>query len=312
MTDIHLSGQISDAEHQMRLDQALALLFTDYSRAQIQLWIKAGYVRVDDRVCDKVRHKTTRGSTVTITAPTPIHTSLLAQAIDVDTIFEDDDIWVINKPAGMVVHPGAGNPDGTLVNALLHHLPTQAQLPRAGLVHRLDKDTTGLLLIAKTPLAQKNLIDAMKARVIKRGYCAIVSGVLLTGGTIDAPIGRHHKVRTKMAVTPTGKPAVTHYRILRPLIGHTLVDVQLETGRTHQIRVHFEHIGHPLAGDLVYHRKIAHKGSASRNVQSALSQFRRQALHAQSLAFSHPRTGSPLRFEVGLPDDLSTLVAALS
>ncbi len=234
-----------------RLDRALATLLPEFTRSQIQQWIAEGQVTVDGRTPRK-RDTVRGGERVEIQVPSPVPSTARAQAIPLEIVHEDDDILVIDKPPGLVVHPGAGNREGTLMNALLHHAPTLAALPRAGIVHRLDKDTSGLLVVAKTERARQSLIGQLQTREMGREYVALVEGVLIAGGTVEAPIGRHHRDRTRMAVSARGKEAVSHYRVLKKYRAHTLVQVRLESGRTHQIRVHMAHLQHPVVGDPVY------------------------------------------------------------
>jgi 23S rRNA pseudouridine1911/1915/1917 synthase len=234
------------------------------------------------------------------------------QDIPLDIRYEDDYVLVINKPAGLVVHPAAGNPDGTLQNALLHHEPALINLPRAGIVHRLDKDTTGLMVVAKTELAHKNLVAALQARDVHREYRALVVGELVAGGTVDEAIGRHPTVRTRMAVHPTGKPAVTHYRVEERYRGHTLLAVRLETGRTHQIRVHMAYIRHPVFGDQVYGNRLRLPGGADQELIDVMRGFKRQALHAFRLGFIHPVTEEEVLFEAEIPDDMTELLELLA
>lgn len=235
----------------------------------------------------------------------------LPQALPLEIVFEDEHLLVVNKPSGLVVHPAAGNPDGTLLNRLLHHAPELATLPRAGIVHRLDKDTTGLLVVAKTLPAHKGLVEQLQARSIKREYRALVVGVLVTGGTVEGAVGRHPVERTRMAVVSGGKPAVTHYRVIERLPAHTFLKVELETGRTHQIRVHLAHIRHPLVGDPLYGgRPRLPKGGTEDQIR-ALQGFRRQALHAVRLRLTHPVSGQVLEWEAPIPEDFRGLLSAL-
>ncbi len=229
-----------------------------------------------------------------------------------DIIHEDDALLVINKPVGLVVHPGAGNPRHTLMNALLHHAPSLATIPRAGIVQRLDKDTSGLMVIAKTLTAHTALVEALQDRHIKREYLAVVNGVLTAGGSVDQPIGRHPRQRIRMAVVAQGKPAVTHYRVVDRYRAHTLIRVQLETGRTHQIRVHMAWKYHPILGDPLYGSRPKLPPGADESVRTTIQGFKRQALHACSLSLSHPQTGEPCRFEAGLPDDMRQLCEQLA
>ncbi|MGH8529302.1 MAG: 23S rRNA pseudouridine(1911/1915/1917) synthase RluD, partial [Nevskiales bacterium] len=274
-----------------RLDKALAGLLPQYSRARLQTWIAAGAVTVNG-VLPRPRDKLAGGETITVAVAEETVVSAAAQAIPLEIVYEDSAILVINKPAGLVVHPGAGNPAGTLLNALLHHAPELAKLPRAGIVHRLDKDTSGLLVVARKLEVHAALVGAMQARLVEREYEAVVCGVMTAGGTVDAAIGRHPQDRKRMTVRANSgrgeRAAVTHYRVLERFRAHTYVRVKLETGRTHQIRVHFQHIRFPIVGDPVYGRRLALPPRARPELEAVLRAFRRQALHARRLALSHP------------------------
>ena len=294
----------------LRLDQALARELPQYSRARLQAWIEAGAVTVDGRR-PRGKDKVLGGERVEIAARLEADDRVAAEARPLAVIHEDRSLFVINKPAGMVVHPGAGNPRHTLQNALLALDPKLALVPRAGLVHRLDKDTSGLLVVARTPEAHARLVAALAEREIERSYLAICTGVMTGGGAVDAPIGRHRAQRTRMAVRNDGREAVTHYRVVQRYRAHTLVRVQLETGRTHQIRVHLAHIGYPIIGDPVYAGRRRLPAGCSPALVAALSAFPRQALHAARLALAHPMTGRSLEWEAPLPEDMAGLVAAL-
>lgn len=294
----------------MRLDQALARLLPDFSRTQIQLWIKNGDVTIQDKPV-RTRYTLKTDEIITIHATRKSQPLYAEEAIPLDTLFEDEDILILNKPVGMVVHPAAGHYEHTLLNALLHHIPNLKTLPRAGIVHRLDKDTSGLLVIAKNHRALKGLIKQLKNHSMERTYQAIVSGVLTSGGTIDEPIGRHPIQRLRMAVIETGKPAITHYRVMERYAAYTRVKVQLETGRTHQIRVHFNHIHHPLLGDPTYGGRFHLPKGASPKLVDCLRQFKRQALHAAELGLSHPVTQEWLHFQAPLPADMQDLIRTL-
>lgn len=309
--NINLEHTISPELIGKRLDQALAQLFPQYSRTQLQEWIKEGCVKINHIVCTQPKHKVTSLALITLQTTLKSSKTWEAQQIDLNIIFEDSDVIIINKPPGLVVHPGAGNPDKTLVNALLHHDPTLATLPRAGIIHRLDKETSGLLIITKNLTAHHVFTEALKAREIKREYLALVKGRLISGATIDAPIGRHPTHRIKMAVTPQGRPATTHYRILERFSAYTYLHVELETGRTHQIRVHFNHIHHPVVGDPLYGKHITMPGKSDDAVKQALKHFQRQALHAYRLSFSHPLTEKKYLFEAPLPSDMANLLNTL-
>jgi len=294
----------------LRLDQALARLLPRHSRASLQLWIRAERVQVEGRL-PRASEKVRGGERVEILVPQAPAGDWAAQAIPLDIVYEDDDLLVINKPAGLVVHPGAGNPEGTMLNALLHHAPTFNKLARAGIVHRLDKETSGLLVVAKTETARLDLIDQLKRRTLKREYLALVQGLLVAGGTVDAPIGRHYQVRTRMAVNEGGRPAVSHYRIEKKYRAHTLLRVKLESGRTHQIRVHMAHLKHPLVGDPVYGGRLHLPKGASPALIAALQGFKRQALHAARLGLVHPVTGKNLEWEAPMPGDMRALLKVL-
>ncbi len=294
----------------MRLDQALAELLPDYSRSRLQQWLKAGRLRVDGSV-RRPRDPVAGGEIVSGEWTPDVEEAAVAQDIPLELLYQDADVLIVNKPAELVTHPAVGNRDGTLVNALLHRFPELAALPRAGLVHRLDKDTSGLLAVAHSLRAHTALIEQMQARRIEREYLAVVNGLPTAGGMVDAPIGRHPVDRQRMAVTSGGKPAVTHYRVLRRFRAHTLLQVKLETGRTHQIRVHMAHIRLPLLGDPVYGGRLRLPPNASPRCIEAVQNFRRQALHAERLALFHPATGERLERRAVVPADLAALLAAL-
>lgn len=304
---------ISDAQANKRLDQAIAELLPDYSRSQLTQWIKDGLVQVNTEVVTKPRHKVNTDDIIDIHAQIQAQESWQAQPSPepLTIVAEDPQFLIINKPAGMVVHPGAGNSDQTLINYLLHDYPELNDVPRCGLIHRLDKETTGLLVVARTPLAHQHLTKQLQDRDMKRTYLAICKGHFVSGGTIDSPIGRHPKNRLQMAVNPTGRPAVTHYEIMEEYRGHSLMKVKLETGRTHQIRVHFTSIHHPLACDPLYGKQQAMPKGLTAPLKEALQAFDRQALHATQLAFTHPVTGKLCKFKAPIPDDMAELITAL-
>jgi 23S rRNA pseudouridine1911/1915/1917 synthase len=293
-----------------RLDQALAQLFPNYSRSRLQQWVKEGLVTLDGVAC-RPRDKVLGGEWITLEARLEDQVECQPEAIELDIVYEDESLLVINKPAGLVVHPAAGNPDGTLQNALLHHDSELIQLPRAGIIHRLDKETTGLLVIAKTPGAHRNLVEQLQAREFEREYRAIVIGVMTAGGSVDKPIGRHPTQRIKMAVTYSGKEAVTHYRVEERFRAHTYLKVKLETGRTHQIRVHMAHIRYPLVGDPVYAGRLRQPAGASEQLREKLRHFHRQALHAKRLGLTHPVSGEWIEWEAPLPEDMQQLLEVL-
>lgn len=303
---------ITDEHHfGMRFDQVLAELFPDYSRSRLKEWIVSGNVSLNGKPVTKPREKMVPGAEITLTAVIEESERYTAQPINLNIVFEDDHLLVINKPAGLVVHPGAGMPDGTVLNALLHHHPEANQLARAGIVHRLDKDTTGLMVVAKSVAAQTHLVSALQARDITREYEAIVNGVMTAGGLVDEPIGRHPTKRTQMAVVTGGKPAVTHYRVAERYRLHTRLRLRLESGRTHQIRVHMAHIRHPLIGDSQYGGRPRPPQGASEELMKVLRQFNRQALHAVHLEFAHPVSGEHLSFDAPVPDDMQQLAEHL-
>lgn len=309
---IQLEDIIPDELMGMRIDQALAKMFPEYSRGQLTKWLKAGDVLVNGQLL-KPKESIQGGEKVTIGTELQVQDeSWLAETIALDIIYEDDDVIIINKPAGMVVHPGAGNHQGTLVNALLAHAPQLANIPRAGIVHRIDKATTGLLMIAKTLTAHNSLVSQLQARSVKREYLAVACGVFTAGGTVDEAIGRHSIDRKRMAVSATGKPSVTHYRVEQRYRTHTLIKCKLETGRTHQIRVHMAHIRHPLLGDPVYGGRFKQAKGMTESCREVIQNFRRQALHAGLLGFIHPTTGEEVSWQIDLPDDMQQLVDALA
>jgi len=307
---IRLNLTIPDAMRGRRLDQALAELVQDYSRSRLQQWIRAGQVSLDERI-PQVRERLHGGETVSIDATIEPQTRSGPEDIPLQLVHADADLLVINKPAGLVVHPAAGNPAGTLMNALLHYDPALAGLPRAGIVHRLDKATSGLLVIARNLTAHKSLVDALQARTVKREYLAVVQTVLTAGGSVDAPIGRHPVDRKRMAVVAGGKESLTHYRVEERFRAHTLVRVQLETGRTHQIRVHMAHQHIPIVGDPVYGGRLRLPPGASSELQEQLAGFRRQALHAARLTLTHPSSGETVSWTAPLPADMARLIEVL-
>ncbi|TVO69515.1 MAG: 23S rRNA pseudouridine(1911/1915/1917) synthase RluD [Denitromonas halophila] len=291
---------VPDACAGMRIDQVLAQLLPEQSRNRLQTWVKEGRVLVDDRqVPPKFRVRGSENLVIDVPPP-PEAVADAAEAIDLTVVFEDESLIVLNKPAGLVVHPGSGNWQGTMLNALLFHCPELSRVPRAGIVHRLDKDTSGLLVVAKTLPAQTDLVRQLQARTVRREYLALAHGQISTGGTVDAPIGRHPSQRTRMAVVGKGREAVTHYSVERRFDECTLVRCQLETGRTHQIRVHMTHVGHPLVGDPVYGKR--------RCLNAALQAFPRQALHAFQLGLIHPSSGESMAWTAPMPDDMQELI----
>lgn len=305
-------GQVPLEMGGQRLDAVLAQLVEGVSRARLKAQIEAGEVWVDGQVASKPRQMMMGGELLALVLPEREVLTFAPEAIDLEIVYEDDGLLVINKPAGLVVHPGAGNMDGTLLNALLHHDPALAALPRAGIVHRLDKMTSGLLVVAKTEPVQMALTEMLKEHGVERLYEAVVVGRILAGGTIEAAIGRHGTDRTRMTVDEwRGREAVTHYRLLSRFRAHTHVRCQLETGRTHQIRVHMSHIGHPLLGDPEYGRRLSLPKGMAVEQADVLRAFKRQALHAAQLSFEHPLTGEWVSFHAPLPQDMQGLLAAL-
>jgi len=304
-----ISVIIPDVHAGKRLDQVLAEIIPDFSRSRLQKWIKSGLVLVNGEQL-RPRDTVVGGELVELAIQIDEETNWKAENISIDIVFEDEQIIVINKPAGMVVHPGAGNNSGTLSNALLFYLPRQSSIPRAGIVHRLDKDTSGLLVVAKTLPAHKNLVEQLQQRTVHREYLAFCYGVMTAGGVVDEPIGRHPTNRLRMAVRENGKPAVTHYRVKQRFRSHTLVEVNLETGRTHQIRVHMAYIRYPLVGDLVYGGRLKIPADCSEEFALQLKSFRRQALHATALGLKHPQSGETLRYNAEMPQDMKLLIEA--
>ncbi|MFC3094789.1 23S rRNA pseudouridine(1911/1915/1917) synthase RluD [Alteromonas sediminis] len=308
---IHLTASAEPRHFGARLDQVLAELFSDYSRSRLKEWIQQGKVSVDDDVCTVPRQKLKGDEKIEINAELVQEVYHQAEDIDINVVFEDEHILVINKPRDVVVHPGAGNTSGTLLNALLSHVPGIEQIPRAGIVHRLDKDTTGLMVVAKSLLAQNALVEQLQSREMGREYEAICYGTMVAGGTVDAPIGRHPTKRTLMAVRELAKPAVTHYRVIEKFRAFTHLRLKLDTGRTHQIRVHMAHIKHPLVGDPAYGGRTRLPKGADEEFITCLRSFNRQALHAAQLSFFHPESGEWLTFQAPLPEDFQKLLIAV-
>jgi len=306
-----LDQVIPDGLAGVRLDLALVELFPDFSRARLQQWVKSGQIRVNGETW-RSKDKVAGGEDVVLQyEPENAVETFQPESIPLDIVFEDDHLLVLNKPPGLVVHPGAGNWSGTLLNALLYRFPELQSIPRAGIVHRLDKQTSGLMVVARTLQAHKSLVDALQLREVSREYVALVEGKLIAGGCVEEPIGRHPVERKRMAVRENGKPAVTHYRINKRYQSHTLLDVKLETGRTHQIRVHMAHIHHSIVGDPVYgNRRRVPKGMKEADLL-ALRGFRRQALHAKRLGLIHPGSGEAVSWEAPLPSDFTELLGML-
>jgi len=301
---------VSEALHGARLDAAAAVLFAEYSRSRLSEWIKAGRLLLNGAQA-KPRDKVVLDDQLQLSPEREDRVEWLPEALPLDILFEDEHVLVLNKPAGLVVHPAAGHASGTLVNRLLAYAPEMAALPRGGIVHRLDKDTSGIMLAARSPLAHKSLVAQLADRSVSRVYSAICRGTFSGGGTIDAPIGRHPTSRIKMAVVPDGKPALTHYRIAQRFGAHTHLSVSLESGRTHQIRVHLAWRKHPLVGDPLYGGRATRPAGASDALLQALEGFPRQALHARELAFRHPDSGARVQLTTPIPDDMSALLACL-
>ena len=309
-SDNQLQQVVPEELHGSRLDVAAAKLFPNYSRSRLAEWIKSGRMLLDGQ-CAKPRDKVMTDSLVLLTPEQEKRVDWLAEPLPIDIIYEDEHLIVLNKPAGLVTHPAAGHASGTLVNGLLSYAPEVSELPRGGIVHRLDKDTSGVMFAARSSLGHRSLVAQLSDRSVTRVYSAVCRGYLTGGGTIDAPIGRHPASRTKMAVVEEGKPAITHYRIEQRFAHHTHLKVHLESGRTHQIRVHLAWRKHPLIGDPVYAGRAVRPVGASHRLLSILSDFRRQALHSQQLIFDHPVTGRRLDFSAPLPSDMSTLLSVL-
>lgn len=308
---IELSAQANEEHFGKRLDQVVADLFPEYSRSRLKEWILAGKVQVNGQALTKAREKMKGDEGIVIQAELDVEVHHQGEDIPLNIVYEDEHLLVINKPANLVVHPGAGNQSGTILNALLHHYPEIDKVPRAGIVHRLDKDTTGLMVIAKTVPAQTQLVADLQERYITREYEAVCLGRLTAGGTIDEAIGRHPTKRTNMAVNEFGRESVTHYRVIEKFRSHTHIRLRLETGRTHQIRVHMSHIRHPLVGDIQYGGRVQTPKGASESLVDTIRGFKRQALHAAMLRFVHPITEEEMTFEAPLPDDFVHLVSEL-
>jgi 23S rRNA pseudouridine1911/1915/1917 synthase len=307
---LHLAGIIPEDYRGMRLDQALVLLFPEHSRSRLKDWIDEGKVWVDNKV-RKPKDKILGGEHIQISAEMPLLVDSDPEEIPLDIVYEDEHILVINKPAGLVVHPAVGNRSGTLLNALMHRTPELVHIPRAGIVHRLDKDTSGLMVVAKTLEAHTDLVLQLQARTVNRTYETVVWGMLPSGGTVEAKIGRHPRDRKKMGVVEKGKLAISHYRVIEKFRSHTHLRVHLETGRTHQIRVHMAHIYHPIVGDKLYGGRLRVPPKASDELLTLLRTFPRQALHAKQLGLVHPFTREECVWEVTTPTDILELIQML-
>ncbi|RDX37543.1 23S rRNA pseudouridine(1911/1915/1917) synthase RluD [Kangiella sp. HD9-110m-PIT-SAG07] len=290
-----------------RLDLALSETFEEYSRSRIQDWVKRGFVKVNDEVITSNKHKMAGFELVEVNAEIEVAGEWEAEAIELNIVYEDDSLLVVNKPTGLVVHPGAGNQQGTMVNALLHHVPDLQNLPRAGIIHRLDKETTGLLVVAKTIAAHTNLVDQLQKRAFTREYDALINRVMVSGSSIDAPIGRHPTKRTAMAVIPDGRRAITHYRVAEKFLDHTHLKLRLETGRTHQIRVHMSYLKFPIVGDPLYSGRYRVPTKITPELKAKLDKFKRQALHASLLGLKHPTTGEYIEWKAPMPTDMQAL-----
>src|SRR5690554_1732703 len=304
------AARVPDAMAGRRFDTVLAELFPEFSRSRLSAWVKSGDVLLDGASV-RPREAVRAGQEILLTATLETQVRAEPEDIPLTVLYEDSEVLVIDKPAGLVVHPGAGNHSGTLVNALLFRDPAFATVPRAGVVHRLDKDTSGVMVVARTLQAQSALVAQLSARAVHRQYLAVVVGALVSGGTVDAPIDRNPRDRLRMAVREDGREATTHYRLQERFRAHTALECRLETGRTHQIRVHMDHLKHQIVGDALYGGPVKLPRAASDELVAALRGFRRQALHAQVLEFVHPATGEPLRVEAAVPEDMLALLAAL-
>ena len=302
---------IPDRMSGQRFDVALAEMLPDYSRSKITSWIKNGDAVINEKIF-KPKDKVNGNEVVTLVISQKESNNWLPEKIPLDIVFEDDDIIIINKPFGLVTHPGAGNWNGTLANALLHYNSDLSKLDRAGIVHRLDKNTSGLMVVAKNPNSQKYLVEQLQTHSVEREYSAIVYGHMISGGTVNEPVGRDSKDRIKQAVSKNGKEAVTHYRVINRFKNHTYVKAVLETGRTHQIRVHLSHIGHPLVGDPLYGGRVRFPKKASQELKDSLRGYRRQALHSKKLTLKHPETNESMTWKIDLPEDMKELLIVLN
>ncbi|MGP1924236.1 MAG: 23S rRNA pseudouridine(1911/1915/1917) synthase RluD [Arsenophonus sp. NEOnobi-MAG3] len=308
---LQLHAQILKLQLGQRLDQALVELFPDYSRSRIKKWILDNRVQVNGKIINRPKEKVFGSEQIAIDVLLEEDMRLQPQNIPLNIVYEDDEIIIINKPRDLVVHPGAGNKDGTVLNALLYYYPEIINVPRAGIVHRLDEDTTGLMVIAKTISAKTHLVEALQLRKITREYEAIVNGRMTAGGTVDEPIARHTIKRTHMAIHPLGKPAITHYRVMEHFRAHTRLRLRLESGRTHQIRVHMAHINHSLVGDPVYAGRPRLLKGVSEEFRQIMNDFNRQALHATMLRLYHPRRGIEMEWHADIPSDMVILINIL-
>ncbi len=312
MKKFYLEGKVSSEQAGLRLDQVASSLFPNYSRARLQSWIKQGSLLVDGDKA-KNKQKLLGGELITLLAIQESQEQWQAEPLPLDIMYEDESLLIINKAAGLVVHPAAGNYSGTLLNALLHHYPELENVPRAGIVHRLDKETSGLMVVARTLDSHQLLIEQIQAREVSREYQAVVVGLVTAGGIIDAPLGRHpvHRIKRAVVSEQNGKNAITHYRVLEKFRAHTQLLVKLETGRTHQIRVHMAYSGFPIIGDQVYGGRLKIPKAASPELISMIANFKRQALHAWKLGLQHPGTGEFMEWESKLPRDILQLLSVL-
>ncbi len=307
MKIIQQKRRVEEDASGLRLDQALCLYLPDYSRSKIQQWIKSGYITLNSQTA-KQKEKVYLGDELKFDIPETTKVYDHPEEIEFEIIYQDDDLFIVNKPAGLVVHPAAGHESGTLLNALLYRDPALSQLPRAGIIHRLDKDTTGIMMVARTLKSHNTLVDALQKRLIKREYQAIAQGLITAGRSIDAPLSRHPVDRKRMAVQANGKNAITHFRVLEKYRAHCLLDIQLETGRTHQIRVHLAHLRHPLLGDPLYAGRLSIPAGISSQLEKSIRGFGRQALHACRLGFVHPVSGENMTFQAELPVDMQNMI----
>ena len=304
---ISINYTVLDSDEGLRVDQIVAKQFPEFSRAHIQKWIKEGVLLVNNKQV-KARQTLNPSDIIDVDFWEDAQLIDLPEDIPLDIVFEDKDIIILNKPAGLVVHPGSGNPKGTLVNALLNHDKTLGFLPRAGIVHRLDKDTSGLMVVSKNESSYLHLVQQLKERSVKRTYLALVVGTPVASKTINEPISRHPKIRTKQAVSKNGKEAITSFNVQENYQGYTLLKVNLQTGRTHQIRVHLSHIGHPIVGDPLYGNRNKFASGTSEELKKIISAFKRQALHAQALELVHPSSGQLLSYNAEIPNDMETII----
>ncbi|MGU9957412.1 MAG: 23S rRNA pseudouridine(1911/1915/1917) synthase RluD [Arenicellales bacterium WSBS_2016_MAG_OTU3] len=305
-----LNASIPEALDGQRFDKALSALFSQHSRSSLQQWLRDGLATLNGNVV-KQRERVRTDDVVEVRVPAPEISEWKGEDFDLDIVFADENLFVINKPAGLVVHPGAGNPKNTLINALIHQDENLKVLPRSGIVHRIDKHTSGLLVVARNERARSAFIEMLETHDVEREYIAITNGVMIAGGMVAEPIARHPRDRLRMAVTAKGKNAITHYRVAEKFRAHTQIKISLETGRTHQVRVHMAHINFPLVGDPVYGGRLKIPAGATDELRDTLKTFKRQALHAARLSFAHPVSGEIVCFEQAIPEDMQNLISAL-